>query len=374
MGPAGLIGAIFAALVAATAIAAAPGDDADFTRAATAAVERIERDDGFSGIILVARGDQVLVRKAAGFSDRERGIRNTTETQFPIESVTKQFTAAAVLLLAEGGKVNLDDPISKYYPTTPPAWKEITIKHLLTHSSGIGDRWFTDAYIDETVRYLRSGDAVALAGSEPLLFRPGSGFQYSNVGYMLLAGVIERASGGSYRDFLRDRIFIPLGMRSTGFNLASPLKGYIRSPAGVLRNGRLFDEPGGPAGAGGIYSTVDDLLLWSHAWDEGKMLSSSSREAALTDYGYNYGFGWRFAPKFGRKLVWHTGNFGPAGFAAIFDRFPEEKLAFIVMTNATGSTGSTATLLIEGKKTTFPANAARKLVEEIERLYFGRPP
>ena len=151
-----MTGAILAALVIATAPAASPGDDAEFTRAATAAVERIERDNGFSGVILVARGDHVQLRKAVGFSDRERNIRNTTQTQFPIESVTKQFTAAAVMLLEEKRKVNLDDPVSKYYAATPPAWRDITIKHLLTHSSGIGDRWFTVAYFDETARHLRS--------------------------------------------------------------------------------------------------------------------------------------------------------------------------------------------------------------------------
>jgi CubicO group peptidase (beta-lactamase class C family) len=371
----GTIGAILFALINATALAGPAGSDAEFARAATATVERIEREDGFSGVILVARGDQVLLRKAAGFSDRERNVRNTSDTQFPILSITKQFTAAAIMLLVEDGTVALDDSITKYYPATPPAWKDITIKHLLTHSSGIGDRWATDANVVETLRYLRAnGDVVSLVSADPLLFTPGSGFQYSNAGYMLLAGVIERASGENYRSFLRNDILAPLEMRNTGFDLRPPLTGYVRSSAGIVETAQVFDEPGGPAGAGSIYSTLDDMLLWSRAWDEGRILSSSSREAALADYGYNYGFGWRFSPKFGRKLVWHTGAFGPGGFASVFDRFPEEKLAFIVMANATGPTGSTATLVIEGKEITFPANAARKVIEEVERLYFGRAP
>ena len=111
--------------------------DAEFTRAATAAVDRIEREDGFSGVILLARGDQVLLRKANGFADREHMVRNTPDTKFPLESVTKQFTATAIMLLVQEGKLALDDPISKYYAGSPVAWRNVTIKHLLTHSSGI---------------------------------------------------------------------------------------------------------------------------------------------------------------------------------------------------------------------------------------------
>lgn len=117
------------------------------------------------------------------------------------------------------------------------------------------------------------------------------------------------------------------------------------------------------------------MLIWSRALETDRILSAASKAAMYTDYGYNYGFGWRFAPKFGRKLIWHTGNFGPAGFAAIFDRFPEDALTVVTMTNNTGTlVNTTATLLIEGKVTTFPATAMRKLVEQVEQLYFGRAP
>jgi CubicO group peptidase (beta-lactamase class C family) len=203
------------------------------------------------------------------------------------------------------------------------------------------------------------------------LFQPGLGFEYSNAGYVLLAGVIAHRSGVSYEKFLTERVFLPLGMTHTGFHLRLGLKGYIPSAHGGLKEARVIGEPTGPDGAGSIYSTVDDMLTWSRAWDEGKILSASSRTAALTDYGHNYGFGWRFAPKFGRNLMWHTGSYGPAGFASIIDRFPDERLAFIVLTNALSRTGSTATMVIEGKETTFPANAARKLLEAVEALYFG---
>lgn len=380
------IAAAFAVLLGIVRIHSASADersDLAFTRAATAAVERIERDDGFSGVILVARGDHVLLRQAAGYSDRERNIRNTPDTKFPIESVTKQFTATAIMMLVQDGKVSLDDPISKYYPASPAAWRDVTIKHLLTHSSGIEDYWVhrhMDYYSTDAPDLLKSaGNFFRMVQNDSLAFRPGTGFEYSNAGYNLLAEVIRKVSGESYEDFLASRIFKPLGMRDSGFGLppGGAMKGYVRTyPDGVWRPGApdTLEHVDIVAGAGGIYSTADDMLAWSLAQGTGKLLSSQARSAMFTDYGYNYGFGIRFAPKFGRELIWHTGNDSGGGFAAIFDRFPEDALTVVAMTNNTGVTVSTATLLIEGKVQTFPANATRKAVEEVERLYFGREP
>ena len=130
---------VFAAICASGAHATPMGGDKAFEQAANAAVDRVAREDGFSGAILVARGDRILLRRAAGFADRERKIPNTPDTKFSIESITKQFTAAAILLLVEDGKVALSDPIAKYYPDLPEAWRDITIRQLLTHSSGIDD-------------------------------------------------------------------------------------------------------------------------------------------------------------------------------------------------------------------------------------------
>jgi D-alanyl-D-alanine carboxypeptidase len=113
------------------------------------------------------------------------------------------------------------------------------------------------------------------------------------------------------------------------------------------------------------------MLVWSRALESDKLLSPASRQAMFTDYGHNYGFGWRFAAKLGRKLIWHTGNDQAAGFAAILDRFPEEDLTVVVLTNNIGLTNTTATLTIGGKATTFPATAAREVVEQVEGLYFS---
>ena len=363
----GILGVIAAVCGSLTIAAGLPsGGDAEFTRAASAAVQRIEREDGFSGVILVARGDRVLLRKAAGYADRERQIRNTPETKFPIESVTKQFTATAIMMLVDEGKISLDDSILKYYPEGPGTWQNIRIRHLLTHSSGIEDRPGLPESRADFFREIQN---------DSLGFEPGRGFRYSNGGYSLLAEVIKRVSGESYGDFLARRIFGPLGMRNTGFGEIpeNPVKGYIRLD-GELRVGPRQRSDIGAAGAGGIYSTVDDMLLWSLAQGSDRLLSSQSRAAMFTDYGFDYGFGVRFSPKFGRKLIWHTGNNPAAGFASIFDRFPGDALTVIAMTNAEGRSDSKVTLLIEGKVQTFPAGPMRKAVEEVERLYFGREP
>ncbi len=342
------------------------GGDVGFAGAASAAVERIEREDGFSGVILLARGDKVLLRKAAGFADRERKIRNTPDTKFPIESVSKQFTATAIMMLVDGGKISLDDSILKYYPEGPATWRNITIRHLLTHSSGFEDR---------PGLFESRGDFYRAIQNDSLGFEPGTGFQYSNAGYSLLAEVVKRVSGTPYEDFLEKRIFGPLRMRNTGFGEipANVVKGYVRVE-GELRVGKRQRSDIIAAGAGGIYSTVDDMLLWSLAQGSDRLLSSQSRAAMFTDYGFDYGFGVRFSPKFGRNLIWHTGNDPAAGFASIFDRFPDDALTVVAMTNADSRTDSKATLLIEGKLQTFQAGAMRKAVEEVERLYFGREP
>ena len=355
--------------------------DAEFTRQASAAVARIEQEDGFSGVILLARNDQILLRKAAGFADREQRIPVTPDMQFPIESVTKQFTATAIMMLVGQGKLSLDDPISKYYPPSPAAWRNVRIKHLLTNSSGIEDYWVHrhenyEPALAATLFKL-PGDLYRAVQNDSLGFEPGTGFSYSNAGFSLLAQTIEQVSRASYDKFLHDRIFGPLGMRSTGFGDIpdGPLKGYIRPARNAAWQHAVPDGVVAVAiGAGGIYSTVDDMLRWSLAQDTDRLLSPTSRAAMLTDYGFNYGFGIRFAPKFGRRLIWHTGNDPSAGFATIFDRFPDDGLTVIAMTNSDGPTDSTATLLIEGKLQTFPANPMRKAVEEVERLYFGREP
>jgi D-alanyl-D-alanine carboxypeptidase len=277
----------------------------------------------------------------------------------------------------EDGKLSLDDPISKHHPG-PAAWKDVTIKHLLTHGSGIRDYWVT--HPESRQQFMESfrsyEDVFESVMGDPLGFPPGTSISYSNAGYTLLTAVIERLSEQSYGQFVRNRLFAPLGMHNTGYGRALPINAYSRLVSPGIQ--RVEWRNNGPddltkyGGAGAIYSTLDDMLIWSRSFFGGKVLSPTSMNAMLTDYGFNYGLGWRFAPKFGRQLIWHTGNGG--GFASIFDRFPDDDITVVLMTNNVSPTASTATLLIEGQVTTFPANAARKVVEQVEKLYFGREP
>jgi CubicO group peptidase (beta-lactamase class C family) len=365
-----MLGCGLGALCIPPARAAERLDDAAFIRAANLAVDRAARDDGFSGQILVARGEQVLLRRAAGFADRERQIRNTPEMRFPIESVGKQFTAAAIMILVEDSRIALDDPISKFYPASPLAWKGVTLTHLLTHGSGISDPWVHHPEVQRRMEtrelFHSAGELIQLSLREPLAFEPRKGIEYSNAGYALLGVVIESASGQTCADFLRSRIFEPLGMRDTGSGGTLPVNGYARGTnSGPLNLDEL-------EGFGSIYSTLDDMHKWSLALEGDLILSRTSRNAMFTDYGFSYGLGWRLAPKFGQKLIWHTGN--GWNLTTIFDRFPVEQLTIVSMSNDGTPTASTATLLIDGKVQTFPANAMRKLVEHVERLYFGREP
>ena len=367
------------ALHVTTASAGPAAGDAAFMKAASEAVDTIAREDGFSGVVLVARGDQVLLRKAAGLADRERNIPNAPKTKFPIYSVTKQFTAAAIMLLVQDGKVSLDDRISKYYPASPPAWQDVTIKHLLTHGSGIQDYWVSHPEarqaLEDGTLFRSSEQLFQLMIADPLAFAPGTNISYSNAGYALLTMVIEHASGQRYEAFLRDRIFAPLAMRDTGSGAmpGDAAKGYSQSDQTEWRIVNL--DLGSLGGAGGVYSTLDDLLAWSNALDDDQLLSAVSRTALFTDYGFNYGFGWRFQTRYGRKLIWHTGNAGPrGGFAAIFDRFAEDHLTVVVLTNNPSFIDYNATMVVGGQPLTFQANAARKVTDQVEQLYFGRAP
>ena len=348
------------------------GGDAVFKRLAEATTLRLANTDGFSRVIVVAHGDKILLRKAEGFADREQGIRNLVGTRFPLESITKQFTAAAILLLVEDGKISLDDPISKYYAPLPAAWTKITLKQLLSHSAGI-----VDCLPCERDGFDNYREFIDRSVATQLAFSPGTDFLYSNAGYGLLADVIERVTGRRYGTFIKERIFTPLHMIHSGYGAlpTNSAKGYIHNVGDPVWHDGAGAHLEAHAGFGALYSTLDDMLIWVRALNGNTLLSQSSRAAMFTDYGHNYGFGWRFADKFGQKLLWHTGADFSAGYATIEDEFPDDNLVVIVLSNNTGLTKSHATLTIEGKPVTFPANAARELVEEVEGLYFeGKKP
>ncbi|MGH8187269.1 MAG: serine hydrolase domain-containing protein, partial [Steroidobacteraceae bacterium] len=250
-------------VLAAAALALAMAAHAQETARMDHVVQQLVDAKQFMGSVLVARGEQVLFNKAYGNANLEWNIANTPTTKFRIGSITKQFTAASILLLEERGKLKLEDPIKKHFADAPAAWDAVTLNHLLTHTSGIAN--FT-SFPEFQKRKQFDTKLVDLIGSfkdHALEFAPGEKMAYSNSGYLLLGHVIEKASDMSYADFVQANIFAPLGMKDSGYDSNALI--IERRAAGYTRSGEAianadFVHMSIPHAAGGLYSTTEDLL------------------------------------------------------------------------------------------------------------------
>ena len=320
----------------ASAMAAqAPCSAPDFAKLADAAVAPFTEADSFSGTVLVAVDGKPVFRKAYGLANREWNIANTPDAKFRIGSITKQFTATAILQLAEQGRLSIDDPVSKYYPAAPAAWSKITIRHLLTHTSGIPTYTALPGFFDRQARMpFKPEELVKLTQDKPLDFEPGSQYAYDNSGYVLLGVIVEKASGQPYAKYLQDHIFGPLGMHDTGFDsnqaiIARHASGYNVGPNGAVN--AAFLDMSVPFSAGSLYSTVDDLLIWDQALYAAKPLKAESLKAMFTDYGHKYGFGFQIDSKWDHPRIAHGG--GINGFITEFERYPQDRLTVVVLSN-----------------------------------------
>ena len=323
-------------LLSSPALAAGPSCPADYAAKARALVDEQVKTGRFTGTVLVAKDGVPLLREGFGAADREWDIPNAPDTKFRLGSLTKQFTATAILQLAEAGKLSVDDPVSKFYPDAPATWSKITIKHLLTHTSGIPSyTGLPDFFSKGTSRLpLKPVEIVKLTQDKPLEFEPGTKFAYDNTGYILLGVVIEKASGQTYADYVSQHIFQPLGMKNTGYDvsgeiLAKRASGYEPGKGG-WRNADYLDMTL-PYAAGSLYSTVDDLLIWNTALTDGKILTEASRKAAWTENLNHYGYGWSMGVQDGHERVSHSG--GINGFATAMHRYPKDGLVTIVLSN-----------------------------------------
>jgi len=290
--------------------------------------------ENFMGNILIVRNGQALADRSFGSANLEWHIPNTASTRFRIGSLTKQFTAASILLLAQRGKLRLDDPVAKYLDNPPAAWNGITLLHLLTHTSGIAS--ITDLTAEQAA-LTRGGTPAQIAErfrGRPLLFPPGTQARYSNSGYILLGMVVERVSGEPYAAFLQKNIFDPLDMRDTGVdngvdvvqNLAS---GY-RFQAGTLVHAEFVDMRI-PFAAGDMYSSVSDLARWEEALYGGKLLSPDSLRRMMTRGMGDFGLGVMVHKAQGEPLISHTG--GIQGFVADLRYYPDKHIAVVVLSN-----------------------------------------
>jgi len=245
-------------------------------------------EHSFRGAVLVGMNGKVVFEKAYGVADEEWNAHNTTTTKFRIASLSKQFTAACVLLLQERGRLKVQDPVSRYLAGLPERWQSITIHQLLTHTSGAPN--YTDS--SQLPKINRTGatpqEMIALVADKPLDFKPGSQWHYTNTGYILIGMIIEKVSGQSYADFVKSNIFERLGMTNSGYDRATDIlkeraSGY-QIKDGILTNADFIDMTI-PYAAGGIYSTVEDMYGWNEAMaQDGKLLAANSLKQMFTEY------------------------------------------------------------------------------------------
>jgi len=307
----------------------------DFAARAEKYIGPLVEQNQFIGSVLVSRDRKPIFRKGYGLADREWNIPNAPDTKFRLGSITKQFTATAILQLAEAGKLKTDDPVSKYYTDAPASWSKITIHHLLNHTSGIPS--YTDIqgfFLKQAMSDLTPAEIVKLTQDKPLEFDPGTKWKYDNSGYILLGYVIEKVSGQTYADYIREHIFEPLGMHDTGYDNTRDILPH-RASGYVYQGGKWQNAPylamTLPYAAGSLYSTVDDLLIWDQALSAGKPLTAASFEKMFTPYKDGYGYGWGIGKQHGHNQVSHGG--GINGFSTQISRFPDEKIAVIVLAN-----------------------------------------
>jgi len=329
------------------------------------------------GSVLVARGGKVLVSKGFGFANAETKTQNAPALRYRLGSLTKQFTAAAVMLLQEKGKLSVQDNACKYLDNCPEAWKAITIHQLLTHTAGVPNFTALPEWRTKKSEDLSTVQVLDLVRSLPLKFAPGSDFEYSNTGYLMLGLIIEKASGKRYSEFLKANIFEPLKMPDSGYDdgkqagknfaVGYSKKGSDNVVADVINMKAPFS-------AGALYSTTADMLRWSEALNSEKLLSKKSLDIIFTPEKRNYGYGWGMGPWNRRSMQSHTGRID--GFNTYITRIPADNSVVIVLLNNTAGManviGNDLLAILYGEKYELPKERKEiSLNPAAEDIYVG---
>lgn len=318
-------------------------------------------EKGFSGGVLISLNGDVIAASGYGSADMANNHPFTPTTVFPIGSITKQFTGAAILKLEEMGKVNVSDPLSNYFEDVPSDKQAVTVHHLLTHSSGL------PGWIGEDFDVIDRDSYVEKALNTPLLFQPGTGYEYSNVGYSLLAAIIEQESGESYDSFAQQYLFSPAGMEKTGYD-------FSRFEGDVIAHGYRDGEDWGSfadhswgvdgpywnlRGNGGLMSTLGDLHLWHRALLDDTVLSDSSRKKYFTPHqperpgaSSYYGYGWVIEDTQAGRVIHHNG--GNPHFSSDMRRYMDHDALIVVTANT-------------AEQRAFP------VMDAVEQILFGMP-
>ncbi len=302
-----------------------------------AVVDSYVTNGQFMGAVLVARGNDVLLDKGYGSANLEWDVPATPDTRFRIGSVTKQFTAAAILLLQERGMLSVTDAVRKHLPETPPAWEQVTIFHLLTHTAGIPNYTSFPEFQSAMALPLTTERLVAAFRDKPLEFEPGEMQRYSNSGYVLLGYLIETMTGASYEQFVQTNVFAPLGMKDSGYDssatvLARRAAGYTPGPDGPVNAPYLHMSL--PHAAGALYSTTGDLLRWNQGLFGGKLLTAASLAKMIAPFKNDYAFGLVVGNDDGRTRISHAG--GINGFSSFLAFFPDTQITVAVLSNING--------------------------------------
>jgi CubicO group peptidase (beta-lactamase class C family) len=293
--------------------------------------------------LLVTRDGKVVRSEGFGLANVELQVPVKPETIFQSGSVGKQFTATAVMMLVEAGKIGLNDPLTKYFPEAPPNWKNVTIRELLSHTGGFGDYPKNFNFRKDWTE----PQLLKLVESIPLAYPPGTKWEYSNLGYLTLGILIHRVSGEFYGDFLQKRIFQPLGMQATRIISEADIipnraAGY-RLVKGELKNQEWVAPAMNTTADGSLYFSIADLSKWDAALYQGKLLKPSSFDLMWTPVKLKngqpnkagYGFGWFIEERNGHRCIHHDGSW--QGFETAIDRYVDDHLSVVALTNLAGA-------------------------------------
>jgi len=303
----------------------------DFATKADTYMKDMVAQNKFTGAVLVAKGGKILFEKAYGWANQREKLPNTLATEFRIASVTKQFTAALILQLAEKGKLNVKDKVSKYLPDYAKG-DSITIHQLLSHTSGLPTNL---TGLNQAMNLSSLNEKIRAIKASPLSSKPGTKFEYSNANFILLADIAEKITGVPYRELLKTQVLDKAGMLHSGLDRnnrpqSNEAVGYARidTRQWVKAPYRNMDAA---SGAGGMYSTVEDLYKWDRALYTNKVLSDASKKQMFTPNMRNYGYAYIIVRNRGHKEYWHNG--ATNGFLSIISRYPDDDACIIVLMN-----------------------------------------
>jgi D-alanyl-D-alanine carboxypeptidase len=289
--------------------------------------------------LAVVKNGEIIKSRGYGLSNVEYHLPAREDSVYQLASVTKQFTATAIMVLVEQNKIDLDNKIAQYLTDLPLEWQNVTVRHLLNHTSGIVNYTALPEFWQRNLYSTSKEEIVKLVTKYPLEFLPGDAFNYCNTGYVLLGMIIEKVSGQAYADFLKERIFTPLNMKDTRVNDLQPI--IINRASGYIWNSRVLNarywDQSWAYGAGALISTVTDLAKWDAALYTEKIVTRKSLEQMWAQTKLNngttvpYGFGWGTGKINGHRVVSHNG--GIIGFCSNISRFLDDRITVIVLIN-----------------------------------------